>query len=109
MDERIKRIMEMEERLNRVVEWLKEPVFDVEKEVSILDEYLQSDLRKSDLKADEAGKLPQDLCRGVLSEDGIYNILEEYEEKREESCKEGMQGLSGKQLSFENDIEESNE
>ena len=27
--------------------------------------------------ADEAGLLPKDLKRGVLSEDGIYNLLEE--------------------------------
>ncbi|MBQ6431773.1 MAG: DUF4298 domain-containing protein [Oscillospiraceae bacterium] len=29
-----------------------------------------------DCSYDEAGKLPADLKRGVLSEDGIYNMLE---------------------------------
>ena len=36
---------------------------------------------KQDLEADEAGLLPQKLPRGVLSEDGIYNLLEEYKER----------------------------
>ena len=31
---------------------------------------------KEDFAADEAGQLPADLKRGVLSEDGIYNLLE---------------------------------
>ena len=34
-----------------------------------------------DLKLDELGKLPKDLKRGVLSEDGIYNLLEKYNER----------------------------
>ncbi|MBP5662714.1 MAG: DUF4298 domain-containing protein [Bacteroidales bacterium] len=32
----------------------------------------------------EAGLLPPDLKRGVLSEDGIYNLLEEYKRVEEE-------------------------
>ena len=44
---------------------------------------MQSSLWLSDFEADEAGELPEDLCRGVLSEDGIYNVLEEYEEQKE--------------------------
>ena len=30
--------------------------------------------------ADEAGNLPPDLKRGVLSEDGIWNLLSDYRE-----------------------------
>ena len=41
-----------------------------------LEEYYTSKLWKDDLALDEAGKLPKDLKRGVLSQDGIYNILE---------------------------------
>ena len=32
-----------------------------------------------DFEADEAGKLPKDLKRGVLSEDGIYDLLSDYQ------------------------------
>ena len=35
---------------------------------------------KRDYADDEAGKLPKDLKRGVLSQDGIYNLLERWEE-----------------------------
>ena len=35
---------------------------------------------KQDLADDEAGRLPQDLKRGVLSEDAIWNLLEDNKE-----------------------------
>lgn len=38
--------------------------------------YYSSDEWKRDLATDEAGLLPKDLRRGVLSEDGIYDLLE---------------------------------
>ena len=38
--------------------------------------YYASDEWKADFLADEQGLLPKDLPRGVLSEDGIYNLLE---------------------------------
>ena len=31
--------------------------------------------RYEDYEADEAGQVPTDLKRGVLSEDGLYNLL----------------------------------
>lgn len=40
--------------------------------------YYMSDVWKDDFAADEAGLLPRDLPRGVLSEDGIYNVLTEF-------------------------------
>lgn len=49
----------------------------VQDAVNSLDDYYTSDLWKEDFAADEAGFLPQDLKRGVLSEDGLYNLLEE--------------------------------
>ena len=55
-----------------------------------LDEYYGSDTWKQDFAADEAGTLPADLKRGVLSEDGIYNVLEQWRERREGSLLFGM-------------------
>ena len=49
-----------------------------------LDAYLGSKAWRNDRADDEAGKLPQDLKRGVLSEDGIWNALEEYRQLAEE-------------------------
>ena len=40
-----------------------------------LDGYYGSPKWRRDLAADEAGKLPRDLKRGVLSEDGAYDAL----------------------------------
>ena len=48
--------------------------------VSSLEAYYGSVEWRRDFAADEAGILPKDLPRGVLSEDGIYNLLEKYRE-----------------------------
>lgn len=55
--------------------------------ISILEAYYTSPAWRADFEADEAGLLPSDLKRGVLSEDGIYNLLEEYK-RVEEGVKE---------------------
>ena len=47
--------------------------------ISELEAYLASAEWKQDFEADEAGLLPQSLKRGVLSEDGICDLLEEYQ------------------------------
>ncbi len=46
-----------------------------------LETYYDADWR-DDFAADEAGELPPDLPRGVLSEDGLWNLLEEAREVR---------------------------
>lgn len=51
--------------------------------VDALSNYYGSRLWRKDLTDDEAGRLPQDLKRGVLSEDGIWNVLEEWRELKE--------------------------
>lgn len=52
--------------------------------LSTLEAYYTSPAWRTDFEADEAGLLPSDLKRGVLSEDGIYNLLEEYKGVEEE-------------------------
>ena len=51
--------------------------------VSELETYYESVKWRKDFENDEAGLLPKNLKRGVLSEDGIYNLLEEYREVSE--------------------------
>lgn len=46
-------------------------------------EYYDSGQWLSDYQADERGELPHYLRRGVLSEDGVYNLLSEIQEKGE--------------------------
>ena len=44
--------------------------------LGLLSDYYGSPEWKRNYAADEAGLLPSDFKRGVLSEDGIYNLLE---------------------------------
>ncbi|MBR4768823.1 MAG: tRNA preQ1(34) S-adenosylmethionine ribosyltransferase-isomerase QueA [Lachnospiraceae bacterium] len=46
-----------------------------------LSAYLSSSEWKKDFSDDEAGLLPKDLKRGVLSEDALYDLLELYKER----------------------------
>lgn len=51
--------------------------------IRALSAYYGSPVWKKDFADDEAGLLPEGLRRGVLSEDGIYSVLEEYRERTE--------------------------
>lgn len=52
--------------------------------LSTLEAYYTSPAWRTDFEADEAGLLPPDLKRGALSEDGIYNLLEDFKWVEEE-------------------------
>ena len=80
---RIERIQKMESLFDKSEEVIKrleaalEDFAELEGDISELEAYYDKDWRK-DFEADEAGKLPKDLKRGVLSEDGLWNLLEDY-------------------------------
>ena len=75
------RIRLMERHLNRATAAVKrleaalDKWEDAQEAIAALEEYYGSDLWRQDLADDEAGRLPVDLKRGVLSEDGIWNLL----------------------------------
>ena len=77
----LERIRYMERLLDFVTKARKEQHFDsensarIQEALRILAEYYTSDEWKQDFADDEAGLLPKDLKRGVLSEDGIWNLL----------------------------------
>ena len=48
---------------------------EAQQAIAALSDYYGSDEWKQDYADDEAGLLPADLKRGVLSEDGIWNLL----------------------------------
>jgi hypothetical protein len=81
--DRIKRIEEMERRLDasrKAVDTLAEAFAAyeaVQKDYKKLTEYYGSSRWMADYEADEAGKLPADLKRGVLSEDAVYDLITE--------------------------------
>ena len=52
----------------------------VQEAIRELNAYYGSDEWKQDLADDEAGLLPREMKRGVLSEDSIWNLLEDNKE-----------------------------
>ena len=60
---------------------------EYQEEIQKLEAYYTSDDWKDDYKLDEVGGLPADLKRGVLSEDGIYNMLVRNKELLKKVCK----------------------
>ena len=81
-DEQIRRILYYEGLLNKAQDLLARDELtegqaaELREAAGELDIYLSSGEWRSDFEDDEAGLLPKDLPRGVLSEDGIYNVLE---------------------------------
>ena len=53
---------------------------EAKKAIASLSRYYDSEEWRQDYEADEAGLLPKDLNRGVLSEDGIWNLLSDWRE-----------------------------
>ena len=51
--------------------------YGVKNYIDDLREYMESGQWKADFEADERGEIPADLERGVLSEDGLYDLLDE--------------------------------
>ena len=78
----IRRIREMEAKMDAVKAVLErfgaaaQDYVQIQDAVAELEEYYAGDWMK-DYEADEAGKLPADLKRGVLSEDALFDLLEE--------------------------------
>ena len=66
--------MKKAERLERIKK--------MEEHYDALREYMDSGLWLSDYEADERGELPAELKRGVLSQDGLYELLGEIENKK---------------------------
>ena len=59
-----------------------ERIKKMEEHYKALKEYMDSGLWLEDYEADERGELPPELKRGVLSQDGLYDLLQDIEEKR---------------------------
>ena len=83
MKEAIERIEKMEAILREAEELLPElsaaleRYASLQKDLQTLSDYYGSPDWFADLALDEEGLLPPGLKRGVLSEDGIYDLLEE--------------------------------
>ena len=86
----LRRIAHYEALLDELLHALAEPEIPAEElsalreKADALGQYYAGAEWKRDFADDEAGRLPKELKRGVLSEDGIYNALEAYRERTEE-------------------------
>lgn len=93
--EQIARIRKMEQRLNGASAAVKrlETALDkweaVQEDIAALEEYYGSNLWKQDFADDEAGLLPANLKRGVLSEDALWDLLSDYKELKTRLKKSG--------------------
>ena len=65
--------------LDTALETFKAAIPDIEE----LAAYYESDLWREDYAADRDGKLPLNLKRGVLSQDGLYNLLTDFQRLKE--------------------------
>ena len=81
--DQLSRIRYYEEKLDRCTEAiirLQEALTefdDAQADFRELERYYTSEDWRRDFEDDEAGLLPEDLKRGVLSEDGVWDALEE--------------------------------
>ena len=90
-EEQLRRIAYHETLLQELKSALSEPGIIKSEERTFLREkadrlsrYYGSNDWKLDFADDESGRLPEELKRGVLSEDGIYNVLEAFHDLYEE-------------------------
>ena len=86
MGKDFKHISEMEKIFDKVLQTQSafekaiEEYRGLQPEIEKLEAYYSSKQWKEDFAADERGEIPVDMKRGVLSEDGIYNMLERNKE-----------------------------
>ena len=91
--ERIQRIKAMEEKfdaLSAAVTELQKAIDDYEAALPLLQEltdYYTNGQWLADYEADEAGLLPPELKRGVLSQDGMDDLLTKLQELQEQAKK----------------------
>ena len=82
-DERIERIKKMEAKLDDVtpkIRAFEESLNNMKKvfeDMKILSDYYSNEW-KQDYEADEEGKIPKDLKRGVLGQDTLYDLFSDY-------------------------------
>ncbi len=87
--EQIERIRHMEQQFNRAASAVMQlsvaldQLQESQDAIKALSDYYGSDTWKQDFTDDERGRLPHNLRRGVLSEDAIWNLLEDYRELKQ--------------------------
>ena len=100
----IERIEKMEQYLNeseqavRALSKALERYEKVQPSLKKLTDYYGSTLWMKDYEDDEAGKLPEGLKRGVLSEDAVYDLLTDHHELVLRMSKAVTKSIDGKMI-----------
>lgn len=92
--ERIVRYELMFDHISETVNRLNAAIEEFEKlsgEIDELNAYYTGKDWKRDFTDDEAGRLPDDLKRGVLSEDGVYDLMSDVDELRSRIAPENVE------------------
>ena len=82
----IERVKQMEQYMDEVRNAVNNDVNaitddnDIKEKIAILTQYYEGGQWLQDYDCDVRGELPEDLKRGVLSQDGLYNLLQEVDE-----------------------------
>ena len=98
------RITEMERRLDASQEAIRKlsEALDAyeqnQKDLQKLVDYYGSPMWMKDFEDDEAGKLPQNLKRGVLSEDAVYDLITDHYETILRMTRIVTKAIEGKML-----------
>ena len=85
LERSVKRIKELESVFDEVSKTLKEEPIklndtEYQNKIKILVDYLDSGMWLKDYELDEKGLIDQSVKRGILSEDGLYNLIFEIQE-----------------------------
>lgn len=89
MEERLNRCVEASDQLSAACRQWREALEDSR----ILEEYYQGGDWMEDYEADERGELPDDLIRGVLSEDAVYDYISDRQELAKELLRTALAAL----------------
>ena len=91
IEETIARVRKMEQYFDEILEAMKidqsilKEDEEIYKKFQVLLTYYENGQWLQDYECDERGELPKDLKKGVLSEDGLYNLLSDIENAKIES------------------------
>lgn len=80
--EKMEKIMDRVSASVRTVEKALQEFAQLEEDIDTLNSYYMDGQWRKDFEADEKGKLPKNLKRGVLSEDALFDLLEETDRLR---------------------------
>ena len=88
LEDAVQRVQQMEQYLDDLLAAFQEDMQkiweleELQEKLEALDAYYSSSLWLEDYERDSAGEFPQDLKRGVLAQDTLYNLFDELKQEK---------------------------